>query len=129
LNTAGPQSLTVRDTANPAATGSQTGIHVSPLTTVTGPDAGLRNQTVTFALGATSGLPAGTVFTYAVDWNGDGVVDQTVTGVNGTTVNHSYASGGTYNVGVTATVHIGTEDYTSYTAYHAVSIFAVTAAV
>src|SRR5207248_6978805 len=43
LNTAGPQSLIVRDTANPAATGSQTGIHVNPLATVTGQDGGLRN--------------------------------------------------------------------------------------
>src|SRR6185369_12951526 len=55
LNTAGPQSLTVRDAANLAATGSQTGVHVNPLATVTGPGGGLRSQTLTFTLGATSG--------------------------------------------------------------------------
>jgi hypothetical protein len=114
LNTAGPQSLTVSDAANPDATGSQMGIHVNPLAAVTGPDGGLLNQTLTFTLGATSGLPASTVFTYTIDWNGDGVVDQTVTGPSGITVNYSYASTGTYNIGVSATVHIGAEDYTSY---------------
>jgi hypothetical protein len=39
LSTAGPQSLTVSDAANPAATGSQAGIHVNPLATVAGPTA------------------------------------------------------------------------------------------
>jgi hypothetical protein len=129
LNTAGPQSLTVSDTAHPAATGSQAGILVNPLATVAGPDGGLSNQTLTFTLGATSGLPAGTVFSYAIDWNGDGVGDQTVTGPSGTTISHSYANTGTYNIGVTATVHLGAVDYTSYVTYHAVTIFAVTATV
>src|SRR5439155_182759 len=107
LQTAGPQSITATDTANPGATGSQTGIHVNPIASVTGPYAGLRNQTLTFTLGATSGLPASTVFTYTIDWNGDGVVDQTVTGPNGATVNHSHAASASYQIGVTATVHIG----------------------
>jgi hypothetical protein len=129
LNTAGPQSLTVSDKANPAATGSQTGIHVNPLATVAGPDGGLSNQALTFTLGATSALPAGTVFTYTIDWNGDGVSDQTVAGASGTTVNHTYAAAGTYTVGVVATVHLGAEDYVSNTAFQSVSIFTVTATV
>src|SRR5262249_14909413 len=129
LNTAGQHSITVRDTANPALTASQAGIHVNPVATVTGPQAGLRNQTLTFTLGATSGLPPGTVFTYTIDWNGDGIVDQTISGPSGTTVTHSYADAGWYSVGVTATVHLGAEDYTSYTTYQSVAIFAVTATV
>jgi hypothetical protein len=129
LNTAGPQSLTVSDAANPAATGSQTGIHVNPLATVAGPDGGLSNQALTFTLGATSALPAGTVFTYTIDWNGDGVSDQTVAGASGITVNHTYTAAGTYTVGVVATVHLGAEDYVSNTAYQSVSIFTVTATV
>src|SRR5438067_13436088 len=100
-----------------------------PGVTVSGPYAGLRNQTLTFTLGASSGLPASTVFTYAIDWDGDGGVDQTVSGPSGTTVNHSYANSGWYYVGMTATVHIGAEDYTSYTAYQSVYISAVTATV
>src|SRR5262249_5059181 len=87
------------------------------------------NQTLTFTLGANSGLPAGTIFTYAIDWTGDGIVDETISGPSGTTVTHSYANTGTYSVGVTATVHIGTEDYTSYRTYQYVTIFAVTATV
>jgi Ca2+-binding RTX toxin-like protein len=130
LNTAGPQSITAADTADPGVTGSRPGIRVLPLATVTGPSAGLLNQMIPFTLGATSGLPAGTVFTYAIDWNGDGVVDQTASGQGGTTVNHSYATGGTYSVRVTVTAHIGGSDYTSAEyASGAVTVFAVTAAV
>src|SRR5262249_18099642 len=65
LNTAGSQSITVRDTANSLVSGSQTGIHVNPLVTVSGQDGGLSNQSFTLTLGATSGLPASTIFTYA----------------------------------------------------------------
>jgi hypothetical protein len=129
LRTAGPQSITATATANPGVTGSQTGIHVNPLASITGPAFGLRNQTLTFTLGATSGLPASTVFSFAIDWDGNGVADQTVTGPSGSTVTHSYASSGGYTVGVTATVHIGAEDYNSSAAYQSVTIFAVTATV
>lgn len=80
-------------------------------------------------LEASSGLPASTVFTYAIDWNYDGVVDQTVSGPSGTTVNHSFAASGWYYVGVTANVHIGAEDYTSYATYQSVTIYAVTVTV
>src|SRR5205085_844994 len=67
LQTAGPESITASATVNPGLTGSQTGIRVNPLATITGPYAGVRNQTLTFTLGATSALPAGTVFTFASD--------------------------------------------------------------
>src|SRR5207245_1356157 len=83
------------------------------------------NQTLTCTLGATSGLPASTVFTYAIDWNNDGLVDQTVSGPSGATVNHAYAASGSYSIGVTATVHIGTQDYTSYAVYQYVTVSAV----
>jgi PKD domain len=43
------------------------------------------------------------VFTYAIDWNGDGVVDQTVTGPAGLSVTHRYATPAAYTVKVTAT--------------------------
>jgi hypothetical protein len=129
LRTAGPQSITATDKANAAVTGSQTGIHVNPLASITGPNGGLRNQSLTFTLGATSGLPASTAFTFAIDWNGDGATDQTVTGPSGTTVTHSYTSSGGYNVGVAATIHIGAEDYTSPTASQSVTIFDVTATI
>lgn len=129
LQTVGTQSITMTDLANPSLTATQSGIQVLPLATLAGPSAGLHNQTLTFTVGASSGLPASTVFTYAIDWNYDGVVDQTVSGPSGTTVNHSFAASGWYYVGVTASVHIGAEDYTSYATYQSVTIFAVTATV
>lgn len=73
---------------------------------VTGPSLGARNQALTFILSATAaGLPADTVFSYAIDWNGDGTVDQTVSGPTGTTITHSYATDGSYTIKVTATVN------------------------
>ncbi len=124
LRAVGTQSLTVTDTVKPSITASQVGIRVIPLTSITGPSYAARNQTLTFTLGA-SGMPAGAVFTYAIDWNGDGVVDQTTSGPSGTTVNHSYAASATYSIGLTATVHIGTQDYTSYVTYQSVTVLAV----
>lgn len=117
------------DLANPSLTATQSGVKVLPRASITGPSGGLRNQTITFTLGASSGLPANTVFTYAIDWNYDGVVDQTVSGPNATTVTHSYAATGWYYVGVTATATVGGQEYASYQTYHSVNIFAVTATV
>src|SRR5206468_9298686 len=124
LRTAGTRSITVTDLVTPSLTATQSGIRVLPRATVSGPDVGLRNQALTFTFGA-NGMPAGTVFTYAIDWNNDGVVDQTVSGPSGTTVNHSYATSARYYIAVTASVHIGTQDYTSYVTYQSVTIFAV----
>jgi FG-GAP-like repeat/RTX calcium-binding nonapeptide repeat (4 copies) len=129
LQTVGTQSITVTDLANPSLTGTQSDIRVMPRVSFSGPSGGLRNQTLTFTLGASSGLPASTVFTYAIDWNYDGVADQTVSGPSGITVDHSYAATGWYYPGVTATVTVGGVDYTSYTAYQSVNVFAVTATI
>jgi hypothetical protein len=128
LQTVGTQSITVTDIAAPGVTGTEAGIRVNPLASITGPDVGLRNQALTFTLGA-GALPAGTVFTYTIDWNGDSVVDQTVSGPSGTTVTHSYAASGAYSIGVTATVQIGTEVYASPLTTRSVLITAVTVTV
>jgi Ca2+-binding RTX toxin-like protein len=42
-------------------------------------------------------------FTYHIDWNGDGVVDQTVVGASAVTVQHLFIDAGVYNVRATAT--------------------------
>lgn len=128
FQTDGTQSLTATDTLHPGITGSQTGIQIIPLASITGPSAGFRSQTLTFTLGAT-GMPAGTMFSYAIDWNGDGIVDQTVSGPSGATVDHTYATGGAYSIRITATVHIGTQDYTSNAAYRSVTVYAVAATI
>jgi hypothetical protein len=127
MRTVGTQSLTVSDTITPALAATQAGIRVIPLATVGGPDYAAHNQTLTFTLGA-NGMPAATVFTYAIDWNDDGVVDQTVSGPSGTTVQHTYSGSGGY-FGVTATVNIGAENFTSYAVYHYVDVLDVTATV
>src|SRR5205823_544062 len=74
-------------------------------------------------------LPAGPLFTYRIDWNGDGVVDQALSGPNGATVTHSYAASGTYFVGATATVPIGTEVYASPMTIRPVIVSSVTVTV
>ncbi len=124
LRAVGTRSLTATDTLNSSITASQVGVRVIPLASITGPSYAARNQTLTFTLGA-SGMPAGAVFTYAIDWNGDGSVDQTISGPSGATVDHAYAASGAYNAGVTATVRIGAEDYTGNAAYKYVTVFAV----
>src|SRR5262249_45585056 len=71
--------------------------------TVAGPDSGVRGQLLTFQLGADlPGLPAGTTFSYAIDWDGDNVVDETVSGSDDTLVSHVYTESGSYVLPVTA---------------------------
>ncbi len=43
------------------------------------------------------------VYSFDIDWDGDGTTDQTVSGPNGTTVDHSFDSAGDYTVRVVAT--------------------------
>lgn len=73
---------------------------------IAGPALGARNQPLTFTLSTSvAGLPANTLFSYAIDWDGDGTVDQIVNGPSGATVAHSYATGGLYTIKMTATVN------------------------
>src|SRR5262249_21934101 len=62
------------------------------------------NQDLTFTLSASGGASASTVFTYQLDWNGDGIIDQTVSGVSGTTVTHSFAFARYPAVGLAASI-------------------------
>jgi Ca2+-binding RTX toxin-like protein len=124
LLTAGTQSITVADTANPGITATET-VRVTPRAGISGPTGAIPNQTLTFTLTASGRLPPGTVFSYAIDWNGDRIADQTVSGPSGTTVQHSSAVSGGYNPGVTATVRLGGEDYTSPRADQLVTVFPI----
>ena len=60
---------------------------------------------VSFTLGAddVSSADQNAGFTYNIDWDGDGNVDETVSGPDGTTVDHAFTAGGTTTVIVTAT--------------------------
>src|SRR5205814_1659540 len=68
---------------------------------VSGAAAGVRGQTLTYTLGATSSN-GGSAFTFRIDWDGNGTVDQTVTGPSGTAVGHTFTASGSYGVRVTA---------------------------
>jgi len=97
--------LIATDPANHSNAAATHDIQVTiPLATIAGPSAGARNQTLTFTLNAAEdGLPASTIFTFDIDWNGDGTVDQTVNGLSGTTVTHAFASAGSFTSRLTAT--------------------------
>jgi ELWxxDGT repeat protein len=100
LESARSQSITATDKQKPSVTGSQVGIQVLPVASITGPSTGAINQTLTYTLGA-SGDPAGTIFTFTIQW-GDGKTT-TVTGPSGTTATHAYSTNGLANISVTAT--------------------------
>src|SRR5262249_31479205 len=87
----------------PAIT-AQTVVGVAPTASLSGPPAGAINQDLTFTLSADGGASPSTVFTYQLDWNGDGIIDQTVSGVSGTTVTHSFAFSGNPIVVLTASI-------------------------
>src|SRR5206468_1423310 len=106
LKTVGTQSLSATDMASASMTGSQTGISVvsvRPTPTISGPSSGVPGQPLTFVLGASeSGLPAGTIYSYSVQW-GDGSAVQTFSGPSGTQATHGFLGTGVTTVTVTAT--------------------------
>jgi hypothetical protein len=99
LTSAGAQSITATDTAH--LTSSDTGIQVGLGLSVSGPNTGYLNEPLTYTL-APIGDPAGTVFTYKINW-GDGSPTQNVTGPGGTQVTHAYSAAGNSGLTITAT--------------------------
>jgi Ca2+-binding RTX toxin-like protein len=106
LKTTGARSISATDMTNAAITGTESGISVvtvQPTASITGPSAGVPGQPLTFNLGASeSGLPAGTVYSYSVQW-GDGSPVQTFSGPTGTPATHAFLATGAASVAVTAT--------------------------
>src|SRR5207249_11684659 len=87
-----------------------TAVPVTPPTaSVTGPATGTSGQALTFTVGASTPASTGTAaassstsqYTYQIDWDGNGSVDQTVTGGSSVPVAHSFGSAGSYTVKVT----------------------------
>jgi hypothetical protein len=103
LRADGSQTLTATDTHAPAIT-AQMVVGVAPVAGLSGPAAGAISQDLTFTLTASGGASASTIFTYQIDWNGDGGIDQTVSGVSGTTVTHTFYFAGYTNVVMTASL-------------------------
>ncbi len=79
--------------------------NLPPTADLDGPTNGVRGQARLFTLHAADPSPidqsAG--FTYQIDWDGDGTVDQTVAGPDGAEVSHTYTDVGSYTVHLTAT--------------------------
>lgn len=82
-----------------------------PTVAVTGPASGLSFQAQSFTFTATDpSVPdqAGT-FTYRIDWEGDGIVDEVVTGGGSVTLNHTFVEDDAYFITVTAADGEGAE--------------------
>ena len=80
--------------------------NLAPSASISGPEAGNVNDPVTFELSADDPSPTDmqAEFTYHIDWDGDGEVDQTIVGpATGVQVDHSYETAGDYTIVVTAT--------------------------
>lgn len=84
--------------------GTLTVMNAAPVASLQGPADGVRGQTRSFTLGATDVTPADQAagFTYHLDWDGDGTVDQTVSGPDGTLVDHVFTEAGPYTLRLTA---------------------------
>lgn len=113
-------SLSVTDDSGTTETATQTidVTNVSPTTGVSGPAVAVRGQSITVTLTGSdpSTVDQGEGFTFAIDWNGDGKTDESVTGLSGTTAIHTYDTNGQYTVGVTATdKDQGTSDAATFT--------------
>ncbi len=76
---------------------------LGPLSAITGPTSGRPGQMLTFVLNGYDPAPGMQLngFVFHIKW-GDGKTDA-VTAINGTTINHTYASTGTYVIQVSAT--------------------------
>jgi Ca2+-binding RTX toxin-like protein len=101
-------TLTVTDPdaggATATATDTITATNVPPTATLTGPAVSVPGLPVAFTLAATDS-PADTAagFTFNMDWDSNGTIDQTVTGPSGTVVTHTFSGTGSDTVTVTAT--------------------------
>jgi RHS repeat-associated protein len=97
--------VTDKDSGIGTASAAITVFNVAPAVSLGGPADGVRGQARTFLLGASDPSPIDQAagFTYAIDWNGDGTTDQTVSGPSGMPVEHVFPESGTYAVRVTAT--------------------------
>ncbi|MBX3413494.1 MAG: S8 family serine peptidase [Pirellulales bacterium] len=79
-------------------------LSIPPVATVMGPDLVKTTEAPEFFFSASSHSDSleAAGFNFAIDWDGNGTIDQTVNG-NNVTVAHTFANSGVYNVRVTVT--------------------------
>ncbi len=106
MNTLGTQTISATDMAHAGITGSESMIvvqRIQPTAGLAGPSMGVPGQPLAYALSASeSGLPAGTVYSYRVQW-GDGSPVQAFSGPSGTLASHIYTAPAACSISVTAT--------------------------
>lgn len=79
--------------------------NAAPTSGVSGPATAPRGATATLTLSATdpAGADQAAPFTFAIDWDGNGTVDETASGASGLQVSHVFNVAGLQTVRVTAT--------------------------
>jgi len=122
LRTVGTQSITVTDTVTSSTTGSQAAIRVIRSPASPGRRPASATSAHVHARGQRDAGGHGVQLRHRL--NGDGTVDQTVSGPSGATVDTPTppAVPTPWSDGA---VHIGTQDYTSNVAHQSVTVFAV----
>ena len=80
-------------------------VDAGPAVNVMAPTTGVRGELLDFTFTAIDAGPtsAADFFDYSIDWDGDDIVDETVTGSSILNLQHAYASDGAFTVKVTAT--------------------------
>jgi hypothetical protein len=100
-------SLQVTDSYGASSTSSATVTlnNAAPTASIAGPSSATVGKSGSWTFSATdpSAADQAGAFTYAIDWNGDGTVDETVNAGNSTSVSHTFTSAGSVTVKVTAT--------------------------
>jgi hypothetical protein len=78
--------------------------NATPAAGISGPTTGVRGQPRTYVLSATDPSLVDTVssFTFQIDWDANGSVDQVVAGLSGVAVEHVFATSGSHSVKVVA---------------------------
>jgi Ca2+-binding RTX toxin-like protein len=78
--------------------------NLAPTLAVLAPTAGVRGQRLAFTLNPTdpSVVDQALYFTYDIDWNGDGTIDESLLGLAGTVVSHIFPAVGVFNTRITA---------------------------
>lgn len=79
----------------------------APEATISVPAQAVRGEPLTFTLLATTGGVASGDYTFEIDWNNDGLYDQTVVGPSGTTVTRIFPYDGSNTATVIATDDVG----------------------
>ncbi len=79
--------------------------NVAPVASLSGPNNGVTGQNRKFTLEASdpSIVDRDAGFTFVIDWEGDRQFDETIVGLSGTQVSHTYLTPGTYTVYLKAT--------------------------